>query len=320
MSRPVTPDVLERALARVAGAVDDPKAGLFGPASMLWRVDREAALFLGAGRALLLQLAHPFVAAGVAEHSRTLSDPIGRFHRTFAVMYALVFGNLDQALEAARRLHRRHAAVTGALPEAAGPYPAGTAYLANEAQALLWVHATLADTALVAHDLVLPPLAAGEQERYYAECRRLGALFGLPPEDQPEDLEAFRAYFEGMLSPAGPLQVSAAARAVAGPVLAGAGTWLRPPRWYRDLTAGLLPEPLRDGFGLRYGPAERRRAERAVAWLARLYPALPARLRQVGPAQEARGRLDGQPRPDALTRTLNRFWIGRDRIQPERRP
>ena len=99
MSRPVTPDVLERALARVAEAVGDPEAGLFGPASLLWRVDREAALFLGAGRALLLQLAHPFVAAGVAEHSRTLSDPIGRFHRTFAVMYALVFGNLIRNME-----------------------------------------------------------------------------------------------------------------------------------------------------------------------------------------------------------------------------
>ena len=68
-------------------------------------------MFLGAGRALLLQLAHPWVAAAIAEHSRTFDDPIGRFHRTFGVVFSMVFGSLDQAIAAARRLHRRHAAI-----------------------------------------------------------------------------------------------------------------------------------------------------------------------------------------------------------------
>src|SRR5215211_482292 len=113
MPHPVAPDDLERELARLCAGAGHPEAGLFGPGSLLWRVDREAALFFGAGRALLLQLAHPWVAAGVAEHSWTLRDPIGRFHRTFAIMFTLVFGSLDEALAAARRLHRRHAAVRG---------------------------------------------------------------------------------------------------------------------------------------------------------------------------------------------------------------
>lgn len=320
MPHPVTPDDLERELARLSASARDPQAGLFGPGSLLWRVDREAALFLGAGRALLLQLAHPWVAAGVAEHSRTLEDPIGRFHRTFEVMFTLVFGSLDEALSTARRLHRRHGAVRGALPEAAGGFAAGSAYRANEAAALLWVHATLVDTALVAHDLVLPPLDPAERERYYAESRILGALFGLGPEDQPADWAGFRAYMAAMTGPSGPLGVSAAARGVAGPVLAGAGTWLRSPAWYRALTAGLLPEPLRAGFGLPFGERERRRSDRALRVLRRAYPALPRRLRHVGPYQEALARLSGRPRPDLVTRGLNRLWIGRAEMTPLRRP
>src|SRR5215207_10533073 len=95
----------ENTLDTVRAAAAGGDEGVFGPESLIWRVDREAAVFLGAGRALLLQLAHPWVAAGIAEHSTTLADPIGRFHRTFAIMFTLVFGSLDQACAVARRLH-----------------------------------------------------------------------------------------------------------------------------------------------------------------------------------------------------------------------
>src|ERR1700694_1463488 len=113
---------LEGQLALVQANVADPVAGLFGPSSITWRIDREAILFLGAGRALLLQLAHPWIAAAIADHSRTMMDPIGRFHRTFSIMFSIVFGTVDQALGAARRLHQRHAQITGTLTEAAGPF------------------------------------------------------------------------------------------------------------------------------------------------------------------------------------------------------
>jgi uncharacterized protein (DUF2236 family) len=89
---------LEAGLDTVCEAAAGPIEGIFGPASLTWRIDREAAVFLGAGRALLLQLAHPWVAAGIAEHSRTLADPIGRFHQTFNTVFTLVFGTRDQAL------------------------------------------------------------------------------------------------------------------------------------------------------------------------------------------------------------------------------
>src|SRR6202030_2198496 len=111
---------LERQLEVVRALAPGEMEGVFGPDSLTWRIDREALTFLGAGRALLLQLAHPWVAAAIVQHSRTLADPIGRFHRTFNTVFTMVFGTLDSALAAAHRLHRRHAAVTGILPLAAG--------------------------------------------------------------------------------------------------------------------------------------------------------------------------------------------------------
>jgi uncharacterized protein (DUF2236 family) len=146
---------LERELREIAALAPGQVEGVFGPASLTWRINREAAIFLGAGRALLLQLAHPYVAAAIAEHSRTSADPVGRFHRTFNVTFTLVFGTMDQALRAARHLHQRHSAIQGVLPKAVGPFDAGAHYRANDVPALRWVYATLIESALIAHDFVL---------------------------------------------------------------------------------------------------------------------------------------------------------------------
>ena len=266
-------------------------------------------MFLGAGRALLLQLAHPWVAAAIAEHSQTFDDPIGRFHRTFGVVFRMVFGSLDQAIAAARCLHRRHAAIQGRLAMAVGPFAAGSGYQANEIMALQWVHATLMDTALLIHDLVLEPLRHEERKRYYGENKLLAALFGIPCGCLPPDWAAFVAYNETMWE-SDTLTVSPAACEIAQRLLSGAETWLCPPQWYRALTAHLLPARLRQGFRLCYDSAERRLAEDALAWLRRFYPVLPERLRYVGPYQEAMARLSGRAQPDLATQVLNRFWIG----------
>jgi uncharacterized protein (DUF2236 family) len=124
----VTAADLERSLSWAQAQAPAPAAGLFGPDSARWRIDREAILFLAAGRALLMQIAHPWVAHGVIDHSTSLDDPLGRFHRTFSAMFSFVFGTVDQAADAARRLHRRHERITGVLAEDAGPFPAGSPY------------------------------------------------------------------------------------------------------------------------------------------------------------------------------------------------
>jgi uncharacterized protein (DUF2236 family) len=306
----VSREDLERELREIEAHAPGQMEGVFGPASLTWRVHREAAIFLGAGRALLLQLAHPYVAAAIAEHSRTLADPIGRFHRTFSITFSLVFGTLDQALRAARHLHQRHSAIQGVLPKAAGPFAAGAHYRANDVAALRWVYATLIESALMAHDLVLPAVATQDRELYYGESRRFAALFGVPASALPPDWTGFAAYCEAMRQPDS-LAVSDAARAIAAEIFAGGGLWVRAPGWYRALTAQMLPPHLREAFELCDRDVEPRISGPAITWARRLYPALPERLRHVGPYQEAMARLAGRARPDLVTQLVNRLWIGR---------
>jgi uncharacterized protein (DUF2236 family) len=299
---------LERELALVRSVAADDRAGVFGPGSMMWQIDKEAAIFLGAGRALLLQLAHPWVAAAIAEHSRALADPIGRFHRTFNPVFTLVFGTTVQALAVAQRLHRRHAAISGTLSEMVGPFAPGSAYRANDVAALRWVHASLSDSAVVAYELLHPPLSREDRERYWAEARLFGSFFGIPQAALPQTWMDFAAENEKMCQ-SDLLTVSRTARKIAVEVLSGAGSWLRMPFWYRALTAGLLPARLREGFGLPYGESEQRASGRALSVLRFVYPLVPERLRHVGPYQEACARL-AKRRPGIATQLLNRLWIG----------
>jgi uncharacterized protein (DUF2236 family) len=309
----VSADDLERSLDRIRAGAAGPREGIFGPASVTWRVDREAAVFLGAGRALLLQLAHPWVAAAIADQSRVFADPLGRFHRTFNIVFTMVFGTPDQALAIARRLHQRHAMVAGVLPTAAGPFAAGSRYDANDVPALRWVHATLVESALLAHDLVLPPLADDARKRYWSEARLFAALFGIPPDSLASDWTSFAAYTEAMMG-SDVLTVTPAARDIAHHIFSGAASRIRPPLWYRAVTAQMLPERLRLAYDLPFAEPERRSASRALGWMRRIYPALPDRLRTVGPYQEAQARLQGKNRPSLTTRWLNRLWIGQPRM------
>src|ERR1700756_1361685 len=167
----VTRDDLEFWLQQVEQKVKNPRAGIFGPDSISWKVDRESALFLGAGRAALLQLAHPWVAAALDRHSNLRNDPLARFHNTFRVVFTMIFGTLSQALAASRHLYQLHTRIKGELPAPVARYPQGSPYEANEVNALLWVYATLIESALLAYDTVLPPLSSAEREAYYTESK-----------------------------------------------------------------------------------------------------------------------------------------------------
>src|SRR5271170_3960865 len=144
-------------LASLEQLPGEPRNGFFGPGSVTWRVNCESAVFLGAGRAALLQLAHPWVAAALAQHSTLLNDAVGRFHSTFRVIYTMLFGTRAQAVEASKRLYQRHTSIRGELPHAIGTHVQGEHYEANEAAALCWVYATLVESAILAYDFVLPP-------------------------------------------------------------------------------------------------------------------------------------------------------------------
>jgi uncharacterized protein (DUF2236 family) len=300
---------LERLLGNLKNSGASASGALFGPDSVSWKVNREAGLFLAAGRATLLQLAHPWVAAAIAEHSRTLHDPIGRFHETCRVMFSVSFGTVGQAMAAARHLHLRHQRIHGRLPEAVGAFAKDSRYDANEVHAQQWVSATLIDSTVMVYELVLPAMTSAEREQYYAESRTSAAFFGLSPDVLPGNWQQFAEYMKSMyLSET--LAVSDVARHLAQQVLSGAGSWLRIPSWYRALTAHLLPPRLREAFGLAYGEREKRSAERALSWVRRLYPRLPESVRFVGPYREALARLNGKSRPGLSVRLSNKLWVG----------
>lgn len=304
----VTPADSESLLTAVAAKVTDANAGLFGPGSLAWRIDGESALFLGSGRAALLQLAHPWVAAALAQHSTLLHQPIARFHNTFRIVFAMVFGSLGQALAASRHLYALHTQIRGELSEETARWKRGAHYGANEIHALRWVFATLVESAVMAYECALGPMAETEREQYYAECKTLAALFGLPTEALPLDWSGFAEYNRQMHA-SNELGVSSEARLYAGRLLTGAGSWIHPPFWFRALTVSWLPERFRDEFSLRYGSEEQRAADRVIRRLPRVYRRLPGRLRFVGPWQQAQARLAHRS-PGLLTRMSNRFWIG----------
>src|SRR5258708_29301834 len=238
---PVTREDMVQLWATVADRTSDSRSGIFGPSSIGWKINREAALFLGAGRAALLQLAHPWVATALDQHSSVMSRPIARFHSTFRIVFAMIFGSLDQALTAARHLYTRHTRVRGEMPQDIASYSRGSPYEANEIAALRWVYATLVESAVLAYECAMPPLTARELAEYYAESRTLAALFGLPAAALPESWTGFLAYCREM-EQSNALGVNDRARKMAHNLIAGAGSWIEPPHWYRALTVKWLPE------------------------------------------------------------------------------
>lgn len=300
----------EALLSDLESLPGDARCGFFGPDSISWRLNRESAIFLGAGRAALLQLAHPWVAASLLHHSLLIHDAIGRFHTTFSVIYTMLFGTRAQALAASRQLHRRHAGISGKLPHTVGTHARGEHYRANEITALRWVYASLVDSAILSYEFALPPLSRAELEQYYEESKRMAALFGLPPQLLPVDWLAFINYCKEMFnSPL--LGVDNSARALGRSVMSGVGTWVRPPHWYRSLTAYWMPPRLRQAFEL--GPANEAAIRRLRRNLSHLYPRIPGAIRYVGPYHEAQTRLRGRT-PGPLTRQSNRFWMGQPHL------
>ena len=221
---------------------------LFPRESIARRVDRESFILLGGAAALLLQIAHPLVAAGVAQHSRFREEPFGRLHRTLDSTLTVVFGEPDRAGAALRRIDRRHATVAGTADD-------GRAYRARDARLLLWVQTTLVLTSLRLYELVLGALGPDERERYWKETKPIASALGIPDAMLPPtvaDLESFeRAMLADEVVPDGTSYELA--RAIMRP-LPLPGVLYAP---LDALTAGLLPGALRGPLGLRWHTRER---------------------------------------------------------------
>lgn len=245
----------------------------FAPGTPFWRVNREWLVILGGARAVLLELAHPLVAEGVARHSRYQADPFGRLFRTVRTMTDLTFGGPAAARRAAQALARCHRPVRGQLAEACGPFPAGTEYDAADPFLKLWVLATLIDSVLRVYELFVAPLTAAEKEAYYREAQTLGRGVGLSPALMPATYADFAAYMDAMLA-SDLLTVGPAARDI---VRALYGAPLFGPLAWRAsfVSVGLLPPALRAAFGFEWTERDERWLRRLAAWSRRLRPQLP---------------------------------------------
>ncbi|MCL4297191.1 MAG: DUF2236 domain-containing protein [Anaerolineae bacterium] len=236
--------------------------GYFSPDDPFWRVNQEGLVILAGARAVMLELAHPLVAAGVARHSNFKRDSLGRLYRTVFMMVDATFGHAETARQAVGRVHRCHRSVEGVLPVGVGPFAAETAYRANDPDLKMWVLATLIDSILLVHDLFVRPLTLAEKEAYYRDSQLLGRLLGIPAQVMPPTYGDFTAYVEGMLS-GDTLTVGDTAREVAAAIFA-------PPlgpaiRIASFIGLGLLPARLRADFNF---PWDERR-EKRLYWLAR---------------------------------------------------
>ncbi len=304
----VTRHDLDGMLDRLRRDTVDPRAGVFGPSSMLWRINRESIAFLGGGRAALLQLAHPFVAHAVDQHSHTKTDLLGRFVRTFDNVFAMVFGDLDTALSSSKRVHMYHNTITGTIEEDVGPFAKGSPYQANLVPGLFWVSATLLETSVKLYELVFRPLSLWEKDAYYEESKKFNALFGIPESETPSDWSAFERYFADMLAPGSDIAVGGPAREMSRYLLAPPAPGLGPvSKWYETMTAVLLPERVREEFGFEVGRKERALFRASILALKGSYPLLPAAVRFLPAYNEARVRL-GATHGRGLERLVSRAW------------
>jgi uncharacterized protein (DUF2236 family) len=262
------------------------RAGLFGPGSASWEVNREVTVLFGGARALLMHAAHPLVLAGARQTGFYERNPWKRLERTLHLQFTITFGTEREANEAASRINRVHREIHGVDEVTGLPYDA------LDPELLLWVHACLIDSSLLFERLTVGRLDDEGRERFHREQMTAAELLGLDRDRIPPTVAALRTYIDRTIA-SGAIRVTDGARMV--------GDLIRhPPKevpwrpvlwqiaWWAFAT---LPRPLRDQYGIRWNPLRELRLRGSLAGTKLLRPALPERFRLVVPARLALLRL-----------------------------
>jgi len=267
--------------------------GYFDDSSMLRRVHRERVLALSGQRALLMQAAHPLAVFGLLAHTSALDEPYDRLARTAEVMGTIAFGSRAEADRVTRRVRAMHGSVSGSLEHDVGPYPAGTAYRADDPELLLWVLFSLVDSALVVYSKYVRALTREQEAAFWEDYRVIGRLFGIPAAEMPATIDELDEYRSRMLA-SGRLVVTDWARERAREiVLSPPVPWLARPllEGANFVTIALLPDEIREQYGFSPLPPVllRRALVSTGAEYARraVIPFLPRRLRLVPGARAA---------------------------------
>lgn len=276
------------------------------PGSVVWEYSGDARLLTASGYALLLQVSHPTVGAGVSEHSNFKSDPWGRLFRTLDYSYAMVYGGPKMAADIGGRVREMHRDIKGVKPD-------GERYHAFEPEAYAWVHATLADAIVRGHEWFGRPMGPDQVEDFYADWRRMGRLVGVREGDLPDGWPAFCAYFDRMaeerLEDNSAVQdvLTSLAEPAEPPIrfLSGAA-WralrIAPARSTSLATIGMLPPTLRGRFGVRWTKGQERQLRVLAAASRAVTPLMPSSLRNVGP-RYLRWRREALARGDVAARS-----------------
>jgi uncharacterized protein (DUF2236 family) len=255
-----------------------------GPSSVSWKINREIIVVAGWGRAILLQFAHPLVAAGVSDHSSYRGGLISSFRRltsTVGAMLSLTFGGEEEAIAAAAGINCIHDRIHGTLASAAGVFPAGQRYSAHDPELLTWVHATLLESVPLTYELLVGPLTQEERERYCAEAAIMEPLLDIPQGSLPRTVAENDRYMREMLG-SGRIAITDTSRALARALLFPPRAYLLWPafRALRVITIGLLPPPIRAHYGFAWRPGDARAFSRWTALLRTLQHAAPRLIRE----------------------------------------
>ena len=235
------------------------------------RVNAERLMLLAWSRAILLQLAHPLIAAGVAQHSTFRDGPVAaarRLHRVVRAMLALTFGDANAQSAALAGIRRMHRTVHGHLEENVGRFDAGTPYSAEDPDLVRWVHLTLLESVVFAYEAMVEPLSAADRDAYCAESAWVAVGLGAHEADVPRTWKDVLAAMDAMHA-SGTLQVGRDARDLAAAVLAPPFGFLSSPfAWVNRLfTRGLLPPTTRAQYGLAWTRANQRQLDFVIRLL-----------------------------------------------------
>ena len=288
--------------------------------STTWKLHREVVLLAGWGRAILLQIAHPLVAQGVADHSGFAAERwarVGRLKRTVEAMLALTFGTPEESAAAAAGINRIHDRVHGRLPSQPARSASGSGYSAHDPALLAWVHVTLVDTFLVTYERFVGPLSPAERDRYCRRgYRRRRRCLGMKPDALPRTAAELSACMERMLA-SDEIAVTDTARRLADEIVSRALPWPARPllALARLPTVGLLPAPIREAYGFEWTPRQERALRLLSAATRRSLP-FSRRFSVTGRPRVGRRGAPGlrSPRP----RALREPWRRRAKICPVR--
>jgi uncharacterized protein (DUF2236 family) len=247
------------------------------------RIVAERIVLLAWPRAILLQLAHPLIAAGVAAHSSFRGSSVAAFsrlHHTVHAMLAITFGSdeeCERALDGIRAIHRR---VNGPLGSTTGPYLAGTRYSAEDPELLLWVHATLVESMALAYDQLVAPLGDGDRDRYCADSAEVAEALGAHPDALPRTWRGLRAYLDAQYA-SGRIAVGHEAHTLAASLLSPVGgpigrAIVTP--LVSLLAVGSLPPAIRQQYGFAWSAGRQRRFDTVMSVVRRIRSVLPGSL------------------------------------------